>query len=113
MRFKEGVGFKDVGWQIFYALSVAEVVYQSFDHREVTVTSMNDSQHGDHTLHHPVYDEAGKVTRFANAADLRVWYIDLETQQAIVRELKRRLGPDYDVVLETDPPHIHMEFDPK
>lgn len=113
MKFKDGVGFKDVGWETFYALSIAEIVFQSFDHREVTVTSMNDSQHGEHTLHHPVYDAEGKLIKAGNAADLRVWYIDLETQQAIARELRRRLGPNYDVVLETDPPHIHVEFDPK
>jgi hypothetical protein len=64
------------------------------------------------------------------AMDIRVWYLgSAENQHKFADELQRRLGEDFDVVVEgpaakTDtykffpngnprPPHIHVEYDPK
>jgi len=46
--------------------------------------------------------------------DYRIWNLPdpfMESAKKATKEIKRRLGPDYDVVLEKD--HIHVEFDPK
>lgn len=58
------------------------------------------------------------------AMDLRVWYLDsAQNQHRFADELQRRLGPDFDVIVEgpaardpryqARPPHIHVEYDPK
>lgn len=45
------------------------------------------------------------------ALDLRTSNIPPPLVPVYLDKLKTRLGPDYDVVLESD--HIHAEFDPK
>ena len=77
------------------ALTEIEYVYAKF-HTELVITSGKDGIHGTESLHYE-----GK------AVDLRTWSV-LET---LVKQLKARLGPKYDVVLEKD--HIHVELDPK
>ena len=69
---------------------------------EVVITSANDGQHMDGSLHYKDY-----------ALDLRIWNLgeDYNTiAESVVTELEIELGDDYDVILESN--HIHMEYDP-
>lgn len=76
----------------------------------VYVTSANDGVHRDRSLH------------FENrAVDIRTghlwapgerWLSSVEAQQ-LTAEIQRAVGPEFDVILEDVPPHIHLEFDPK
>ena len=77
------------------ALTEMEYIYAKF-HTELVITSGKDGTHGNNSLHYE-----GK------AVDLRTWNV----LDALVKQLKAHLGPDYDVVLEKD--HIHVELDPK
>lgn len=77
------------------ALVEMEYIYAKF-HTELVVTSGKDGTHGKNSLHYE-----GK------AVDLRTWNV----LDALVKQLKAHLGPNYDVVLEKD--HIHIELDPK
>jgi hypothetical protein len=79
------------------ALDVAGDVYASFG-QALVVTSLGEGEHMVGSLHPRGY-----------AADLRTSTLGVN-QAAILGELKGRLGPAYDVILEAD--HIHVEYDP-
>ena len=64
------------------------------------LTSGNDATHRLKSKH---YDDAGW--------DWRTHNLPRATVDLIVRDLKRVLGTDYDIVLEKD--HLHAEHDPK
>ena len=48
-----------------------------------------------------------------HALDWRIKHVPKEFWPEIHREIVGALGGDYDVLLENDPPHIHVEWDPK
>lgn len=45
-----------------------------------------------------------------NAFDLRVWIYTEKQRKALLTQLRKKLGIDYDVVDEVD--HLHIEYDP-
>lgn len=99
MRIKsgpQGARVYGIRPEIVLALNIASAV---FERRgvQMVITSVADGQHSRGSLHY-----AGCAT------DLRRPEANAE---AIVADLKDRLGDDYDVVLEAD--HIHVEFQPK
>lgn len=63
------------------------------------------SVHGDGSLH-PRGDGEDFAIYYANNKPYSQDLINL-----LIGELKKELGPDFDVVLEVD--HIHVEYDPK
>ena len=73
-----------------------------------TLTSGNEGQHMRNSLH--------KVIP-CRACDWRTWadrkgtQLDIGIKTAIAMDLRKELGPDFDVVAEAT--HIHTEFDPK
>jgi hypothetical protein len=67
---------------------------------DMLITSGNDSQHMAGSRHYT--DEA---------LDFRTRHLTAEQKSILVQFVKLRLGPDYDVVLESD--HLHIEYDPK
>lgn len=73
--------------------------------KECWVTSGNDSKHMKGSLHYE-----GK------ALDFRTSNWPMGRQEAILTEIKRSLGTDYDCLLEcmgTPNQHLHIEYDPK
>lgn len=82
----------------------AAKVYSDTPQRLV-VTSGNEGHEGDgvHMDESEHYPDQG-----CDALDLRIW--NLPDPAAAARELQERLGPVYDVVLEST--HIHVERDP-
>ena len=67
-----------------------------------TVTSLNDSKHKVGSLHYK-----------GRAFDIRTRDLKGITPHEMALHLKAQLGTAFDVVVESDPPHIHVEFDPK
>lgn len=68
---------------------------------DMYVTSGNDSKHMQGSKH---YED--------KALDLRTKHLTLPMKAALIKEVKRRLGPDYDVILEfegTMNEHLHIE----
>ena len=98
MKLKPGVSLQDVSWRMFHAAVIAEAVYKKYG-AELVITSANDGKHGDKTLHHK-----------GLALDLRTWTLNGRHLQ-VAEEMRRALGDEYDVVVESD--HIHLEHDPK
>jgi hypothetical protein len=68
---------------------------------DIYVTSGNDGQHMPGSKHYT--DEA---------LDFRSRHLTAEQQAAWVLAIRRRLGSHYDVVLEHNPEHLHVEYDP-
>ena len=67
---------------------------------DVYVTSGNDGVHRDGSRHYT--DEA---------LDFRTRRLTVAQQEAWVVSIRRRLGPEYQAILETD--HLHVEWDPR
>lgn len=101
MRIAEGknVNVTGIRPELLFGLLVLEGVMANHGF-DLIITSLNDSAHSPTSLHY-----AGA------AADIRIWGIADVTLNRIVGEAKRRLGVDFDVVLEED--HIHLEWQPR
>lgn len=84
---------------------IIQVVNSVFDKAgyDCIVTSIVDGRHSANSLHYR--DGKGR------AVDFRTRHLpDQETKEAITRAISDALGPEFDVVLESD--HVHVEYDP-
>jgi len=87
---------------IFHALHVAEAVWRKYGTEVLWITALRDGTHKPGSLHYE-----------GRAADIRVKNLPRGAWETATAELQTALGPQYDVLLELDPPHVHIEFDPK
>lgn len=105
MKLKSGVKLIDLQPQTVLAMRVTETVFEEFQVPHV-ITSVNDSKHGDGSLHFK-----------GRAFDSRTKYEALNGREMALRDaVKEALGADFDVVMEavgTDNEHLHVEYDPK
>lgn len=102
MNLKRGVKTEGVQPQMWFALGVAQKVFQHVAQKDLTVTSLNDS-HGKRpkSLHHQ-----------GLGADLRTRGLSAVLAASVAKQLGEDLDAlGFDVVLEPD--HIHVEYDPK
>ena len=102
LRIKPGVALCGLSPQICLALDVANEVYASHGYDECWVTSISDGKHSRGSLHY-----------VGLAADLRTRDLGEMAAIKIVVDLRIALGKEFDVVRELDPPHIHLEYQPK
>ena len=82
---------------------MARITAPTTDDGKVWITSANDSQHGDASLH---YKDKAFDLRISNITGQVHYEAELWAER-----LALALGPEYDVVLEKN--HIHVEFQPK
>ena len=47
------------------------------------------------------------------AADYRTRHVPEDQHVLLGNKLREALGPEFDVLIETTPPHVHVEYDPK
>lgn len=95
---KDGVVFKEFNSPIITALKDVWVLANQTG-IEMVITSANDSKHMKDSLH------------YKNLAfDLRTRHMTKAEAKQVTQDLKLRMGPSWDVVLEKD--HIHCEYDP-
>lgn len=99
MKLKDGVKLEGACWQVFSAAVIVESVLATFG-TELVITSCLDGQHMPHSLHYKGLAFDARSRELAPAFQIHAR-----------DEMKKRLGPDYDVVLEKD--HFHIEYDPK
>ena len=96
MLIKTGVDISRLRPEIRKKLTgIASIVWGN-EHEELVITSTYEGTHSEGSLH------------YANLA------VDIRKKKGkpfSYNEIKRWLGPDYDVILETS--HIHIEYDPK
>ena len=91
-------------YEIRCMLDVARETAPELKDQCVWVTSANDSKHKNNSLHYK-----------DSAFDIRVINVigGNEEIEKWVEKIKLELGKDYDVIFEHNPPHLHLEFDPK
>lgn len=116
MLLKPGIDFSRMGRKCRKSLFTVSEVYQSFG-LEPVITSINDRDHGPGSLHYAndAYDL--RVARrcallpgfFDDHSDNVIEWASIEFD--IYQKIKAKLGPQFDVVKESD--HIHVEYDPK
>ena len=100
MLKKLGVNTEALSPHITSRFGVVDHIFLKHAGREAIITSGNDSQHMIKSLHYK-----------GRAIDLRTKDLTDKIKIKIVEDLRKTLGPDYDVILEST--HIHVEFDPK
>lgn len=101
LSFKPGVKLQGLKTTILIALQVVVEVYRRYG-AACVVTSGTDGSHGVGSLHYS-----------GNALDFRTRHLSRTVAIAIAGDVKAALGPDYDVVLEWNPWHLHVEYQPK
>jgi len=87
--------------EMIFALMVANEVYKKYGY-ELTVTSIAELSPG---------RKKGSRHLSGYAVDLRTRDMSHAHQNKIWLDISEALGPDYDVILESN--HIHIEFDPE
>lgn len=95
---KDGVNMRELQPEVFPALGVAYGVFQLMGFEFVVTSGWRDDSgaHGD-----------------GEAFDLRTYHMPLFYQQEAHKRISVALGDRWDVLLEHDPPHLHVERDPK
>jgi hypothetical protein len=105
MKLKKGVKITNLTPQMVLAIRIVESVYQRLEPwYDLTITSVDEGQHGPRTLH-------GKGL----AVDFRTKDFN-GNKYKLQNEVKAALGDDFDVVLEDmhgPQEHLHVELDPK
>lgn len=109
ISIKPGAKLDGLRPEMVLAVVVAGQVYES-NQADLVVTEGTGGQHMAGSLH-----ASGRAVdlRTGNLKDSLGAPMSPAGVQSVVLELKRHLGANYDVVLETASPHIHVEFDPK
>lgn len=85
--------------QLVDGIVEATVVYTEMGYPFV-ITSLGEGTHLPNSLHYK-----------GAAFDCRSRHVKVAVLPTLLRELKTRLGVDWDIVLEED--HVHVEYDPK
>jgi len=99
MWLKDGVELHGLHPAMVLALGVANQVYAARG-VDLTITSALDGKHGRASLHY-----------VGQAADIRTRNLPPGVAERAAKEIKERLGNEFDVIVEKD--HIHIEFQPK
>lgn len=101
LKFKSGVV---VSRQVILAAGIINAANQLGLIDDITITSGNDSTHMKGSKHYS--DEA---------LDVRTKTLTTDQKHLLKDTVKARLGPGYDVVLESEGgsnEHLHVEYDP-
>lgn len=97
-------------WRMCHALIRCDPVYQRHGRIEgVTVTSGNDRRHSWGSRH---YSDLAADIRIRDPASGVYFWTKKQTKK-VVKEIRKELGNEFDVVLEWDKYHIHIEWHPK
>lgn len=101
LRFDKGISAYGLQPEMLWALDRTVEVWNGHGIKYVTVTSGRGGLHGEKSLHNS-----------GHASDVRRWEFDAQLlKEKVIPKLKKKLGDQFDVVLESN--HIHIEFQPK
>lgn len=98
---KNGVIFKQIN--TIY-MKLFQVLMEAGDYLEtpMVITSAFDGKHREDSLHYK-----------HRALDIRTIHLSWDKVRSLLRFLREKLGEDFDVIYEENPPHIHIEYDPQ
>lgn len=97
MKIKPGADVSNLHPRIQDTFPKLEAIFSEYN-LEPVITAGRDEKHRHDSLHY-----SGK------AIDLRL----REYVGQLIIKIRNSVGPDYDVIAEYNPPHIHLEYDPK
>jgi hypothetical protein len=97
---KPGVKVAGIDSRMQYALDVCEKLYDELNADLVITSGLRPESHG-------------SKHRVGLAFDIRIRQFTHEEQTEIHRRLWCKLGSRYDVLIKRNPPHIHIEWEPK
>ena len=98
---KPGVDVRGIQAEILLARIEASEIFARYGANAI-ITSGREGKHKKNSKHYE-----------GQAIDLRIRHMDRRLWPIVAEELKKALGPQYDVILEAKKLHIHIEFDPK
>jgi len=99
LKVKEGVTFPEFNQYNLKILSAA-LMASNLMNRDIVVTSGNDGKHSTNSLHYK-----------NRALDFRTRDMTPEDAKKFVSYMENQLSSIYDIVVETDPQHVHIEAD--
>lgn len=103
MRFKFDVKHDNVRPVAWYAMGIADEICKNLFGEECVITSLNDGEHSGNSKHYT-----------GEGIDIRTRHLSFMEEQLYYLRIATRLEPlGYDIVLESSPRHIHIEYDPK
>lgn len=91
---------------LLFAFEAVDRVFRRHIGRDAVLTAAQEDAHGEGSLHFGVEGDPR-----CRAADFSFDGVPDNKKIAISSELRRRLGEDFDVVVEAD--HFHVEYDPE
>ena len=100
LMFKKGVNVYGLQPEMLMALDLVEPLFEAHD-RDCIVTSTRKDKHSAHSHHYK-----------GLAVDLRSRHLMLSEREEILVGISNELGDKYQVMLETNPDHFHIEYDP-
>ena len=98
MKIKSNVSIRNIRPQMVLAAMVVAQYCEEIN-AECTITSGDDGTHGADSLH-----------PYGLALDFRNRDLTMSEKESMREQIAKRLGPDFDVVLEST--HLHVEYDP-
>ena len=101
MKFKQGVNPRYLSAPAWWGLWQADSIHKILSSQEAVCTSTGDSKHSVERSKHYTGDYG---CGYCDAFDLRTWHVD---PKEYAKRLKKRLGKDYVVIVESDHIHIH------
>ena len=104
IHFKPEVRFS-IPFAMMHASRVVESVFAEYGNDDTWITSGNDGEHKNGSLHY-----------IDRALDFRIKDLPREARAQAVARITELLSPTYDVLWEsvdTDNEHLHIEYDPK
>jgi len=104
MLLKMGVSVRCLKREIRRALPIIDRVYREVAGHESVLTSGDEGNHSPGSLHY-----AGEAVDVGLPGSHGM--VSRASSTEVVSALRQKLGPKYDVVLESN--HIHVEYDPE
>ena len=100
MFLKAGVSIAGIRPELMIGVNVFQELFHTLLSHEMTITSVVDGKHSHTSLHYN-----------GSAFDIRTRDLNDGEAEKIVKEAKKRLTRDFDILLESD--HIHVEYQPR
>lgn len=107
LRIKPGADLSNVHPKMVWAMFVVESIYDAED-LICVITAGKDGKHKVGSLHYAL--------PLCRALDFRTRMIRRTVAEAIADQIRKKLGPDFDVVVhivDEEVHHFHVEYDPK
>lgn len=114
IRLKDGIDLDSVHGKIYFAVSMADRVWEQFGFPECWITAANEPGHTTNPDPYRQFHLLPDGT--CQACDFRTHQFNSVQKHEARRILASILGKDYDVLLENEDKsneHIHVQYDPK